>query len=84
MKIFWSVIKMWQYTVHVGEIFLDGTGQFSGRGKSGDDCAPHTPDLKYRKAKQIWRRKNYYIQGVFFPVCPRLDQKESCPLDISC
>ena len=36
------------------------------------------------KAKQIWRHKNYYIQGNFFPVCPRLDQNESCPLGVCC
>ena len=41
-------------------------------------------DLKYRKSKTNMGAQNYYLPGVFFPVCPRLDQNKSCPLGISC
>ena len=37
-----------------------------------------------KKAKQIWQREDYYIQGCFCRVYPRLDQNERCPLGISC
>ena len=65
-----------------------GWYQFFGRGKSGDDRAPHARDLSARF--KIQKKQNKYggtkiiTNQVFFPVCPRLDQNKSCPLGVSC
>ena len=42
-------------------------------------------DLKYRKSKtNMAAQKLLHTRCFFFPVCPRLDQNESCPLGVSC
>ena len=41
-------------------------------------------DLKYRKSKTNMAAQKLLNTRWFFPVCPRLDQNESCPLGVSC
>ena len=41
-------------------------------------------DLKYRKSKTDMAAQKLLHTRWLFPVCPRLDQNESCPLGVSC